>query len=214
MTKLSGLEAALELAAVSPVREGVRRDDLRSGSEQSARDSEEVQSSNDSKMQLEDIQQERAANLLKTSLRHCNKFAYWAVALCAIMTIAVGIYFQYSMGAQITAQSDQIVKMKAQMAVQSDQIANQIILINANLTALQQRRDNNAAQDSKDAGRQSNQISAKFASIQAALSRVNQTLLDRAEETVLHVKGIETKTDANALKLASHEGPRPGPSRV
>jgi len=38
-----------------------------------------------------------------------------------------------------------------------------------------------------------------------AISRVNQTLLDRAEEIDLHVKGIEAKTDANALRLASHE---------
>jgi len=34
---------------------------------------------------------------------------------------------------------------------------------------------------------------------------VNQTLLDRTEAIDLHVKGIETKTDASALKLASYE---------
>ena len=96
MTKLPDLEAApglvavLQLvaleggAAVSPARKGVTRNDMRSGSEHPARDSEEVQSSNDSKMQLEDIHQERAANLQK-ALRRRNKFACWAVALCAML---------------------------------------------------------------------------------------------------------------------------------
>ena len=142
MTKLPDLEAsssnppgaeavwqlvALEGgAAVSSARKGVTRDAMRSGSGPSPRDSEEVQSSNDSKMRLEDIIN-RAANFRKTSLGRRSKFACWAVAIFTIAAaITTVIYFLYRMDAQITAQSDQIVKMKAQMAAQSDQIVNQI----------------------------------------------------------------------------------------
>jgi len=64
--------------------------------------------------------------------------------------IAVGIYVLYSMDAQITAQSDQIVKMKAQMAAQSDQIVNHIILINANLSAQSDRLSYWIAPSSKE----------------------------------------------------------------
>ena len=92
MTKLPDLEAsssnppgaeavwqlvALEGgAAVSSARKGVTRDAMRSGSAAGPcpRDSEEIQSSNDSKMRLEDIMN-RAANFRKTSVAAANSLA-------------------------------------------------------------------------------------------------------------------------------------------
>ena len=171
MTKLPDLEAApglvavLQLvaleggAAVSPARKGVTRNDMRSGSEHPARDSEEVQSSNDSKMQLEDIHQERAANLQK-ALRRRNKFACWAVALCDCRRHLRSV--QHGCTNNSAERPDCENEGTNGSAERPDcqpyyphkrkpvGTERQIVLLDR---PLQQRRDNNAAQDSKDAGR-------------------------------------------------------------